>query len=250
MDILINIITRFSKKEEFIKDHYPSITSQTYKNFHHIITFTTDEEKQFLLKNTDPKTTTLCRCFPVKAIKEMGRSFYYKQFGPYNDLQFLDHKMWGGNFEELTNPNWEGGRFSTKHFPYNLFMLKAEQKVKEGWVIYLDDDDWLYNETSLERLLPFLTDKDTLVGFDQISKGEIRPNREALHHTYNLNSPPALGVGFNSSTQCFHSDYLEYTAWDEWSGSDWTTLRSLWYNIPHKKHCSEIIVECSPPNPK
>ncbi len=250
MKALINIITRFSKKEIFTKTHYPSIQSQTYRNFNHIITFTNDEEKQFLLENTNPDTTTLCRCFPTKAIPNMGRSFYYKQWGPYNNLESLDYKQWEGEFKELTNPNWEGGRFATKHFPYNLYMLKAEQKVKKGWIMYLDDDDWLYNKTSLERLLPSLINKDTLVGFNQKCQKEIRPQEYAVNHVYSQNIPPALGVGFNGSTQTFHSDYLEYTNWDEWGGGDFNTLRSLWNNIPYKSFLPEIIVECSPPNPK
>lgn len=241
MDPLINIITRFSREDTFIKNHYPSIKNQLYRNFNHIITFTTDKQKEFLLANTDPEVTTLCRCFPTKTIPGMFKSFYYKQHGPYNDLDFLDYKT--GTPEDSRKPNWKGERLAVKHFPYNLFMLKAEQKVKEGWVMYLDDDDWLFDKESLTKLLLHLNDEDTLLGYQQRCQGYIRPQQYAAEHVYLHNTPPAMGVGFQTATFAFHSKYLEYTHWDEWSGGDFYTLRSLFYNIPKRKFIQEIITE-------
>ncbi len=166
---LINIITRCSRKDKFIDTHYPSIKNQTYKNINHIITYESDDIKNFLLENTDPNITTLCRVFPTKKLEGTYRSFYYKQHGPYNDLEHLDYKLWGEKEETTPYPNWQGGRWKFKHFPYNLYMLKAEQKVKKGWVLYLDDDDMLHEPSSLENLSQKLKNQDTLYFFRCVS---------------------------------------------------------------------------------
>lgn len=259
---LINIITRCSRKDKFLNLHYPSIQNQTYRNFNHIITYENDDMKSFLLENTDPEVTILCRVFPTKKMEGAYRSFYYSQHGPYDNLEYLDYKLWNENEETTDYPDWGGGRWKFKHFPYNLYMLKAEQKVKKGWVLYLDDDDMLCEPSSLEGLAQKLEDQDTLYFFRCVSSNSniktwgvhnfedrtdnLLPLDYALNHALE-GYPPALSVGFNSSTQCFHSKYLEYTAWDEWSGSDWKTVQSLWYNIPKKERLELKITQLSPP---
>lgn len=106
--------------------------------------------------------------------------------------------------------------------------------------MYLDDDDMFYNKYSIENIVKNTKDIDTLY-FLKYKKGEnTYPEPFALEHSLN-NEPPALGVGFCSSSIAFHSKYLEHTAWDEWSGSDWKTIQSLWYNIPNKSIIDEPI---------
>jgi len=241
---LINIITRCSRKDKFLKDCLPSIQAQTYKNYLHIITYESEELKQSLLEYVDPGKTTWCKVFPMKKIEGLYKSFYYKQHGLFDDVDKIDAKLWTPDEEGVTNPNWQGGRTKFMHFPYNLYFIRAEKKIREGWVIYLDDDDQLYKDTALEELANDLVDEDTLYFFRIVRLNEWLPHDYVLEHSAisEGKGPPALGVGFVSSTQTFHSKYLEYTAWDEWSGSDWKTVQSLWYNIPKHDLINKPII--------
>lgn len=243
---LINIVTRCSRKDKFLNYCLPSIESQTYKNYHHVITYETEDMKNFLLEHTDPSKTTLCKVFPMKKIEGLWKSIYYKQHGVFDDVDKINAKLWVPEEEGVTlNPIWQGGRTRLKHFPYNLYLIKAERKIKEGWVIYLDDDDQLKHEGALETLSQRLVSKDTLYVFNIYKQDEdlIYPRPIAIEHSITVfNEPPALGIGFGGSAFTYHSDYLDYTAWDEWSGSDWKTFQSLWYNIPNKEYIEEILV--------
>ena len=247
---LVNIVTRFSRKDKFLKNCLPSVQSQTYKNYHHVITYETEDMKNFLLEHTDPSKTTLCKVFPMKKIKGLSKSFYYKQHGLFDDVDKIDARLWTPEEKGVSSPNWKGGRTKFNHFPYNLYMIKAERKIKEGWVIYLDDDDWLYKDTALEEAVERLIDKDTLY-FCRVFLGEaLLPNDYALEHSAipKGKQPPALGVGFGSQCIIFHSKYLDYTAWDEWTGSDWRTIQSLWYSTPkHDLINKPIIVSNTEP---
>jgi glycosyltransferase involved in cell wall biosynthesis len=227
---LVNIITRCSRKDKFLNQCLPSIQSQTYKDYNHIITYETEEMKEFLLEHTDSSKTTLCKVFPTKKIKGLYKSFYYKQHGVFDDVDQIDAKLWTPE-EEISSPNWKGGRTRFMHFPYNLYFIRAEKKVKEGWVIYLDDDDYLFGDTALEEMVDYLIDIDTLYFFRVAKSSGLLPHNYALEHSAipEGKEPPALGVGFMGETIIFHSKYLEYTAWDEWTGSDWKTIQSLWY---------------------
>ena len=240
---MINIITRFSRKNRFIEKCLPSVQNQTNKDYHHIITYENEENRKYLEERVNTEKTTLCKVFPTRKIKGLSRSFYYKQHHVFDDMDVLDYKLWTKEEKVTPFPNWEGGRYKFNHFPYNLYLIRAEKKVKDGWVMYLDDDDEFYNETSIERIINELVDEDCLYFIRAKYDNEIIPKDIVLDHVIRLNQPPALGVGFNSSTVIFHSKYLEYTAWDEWSGADWKTIQSLFYTIPKRKLIDEIVVK-------
>lgn len=243
---MINIITRFSRKDSFLFRCLKSIKLQTYQNYHHIITFEKEEDRAFLLNFTDPEKTTLCKVFPEKKLDGLYKSFYYRQHFLFDDIKAINPKLWQPEEGEIDEPNWEGGRVRTFHFPYNLYMTQAEKKVKEGWILYLDDDDELMNENSLEILNSRHLDEDTLYVHNLYVENLdlILPRPIAIEHSITVhNEAPALGIGFASSVFTYHSKYLEHTAWNEWYDSDWRTFQSLWYNINKKEYIDKIIVK-------
>ena len=242
---MINIITRFSRREIFLNKCLRSIKTQTYQNYHHIITFEKEEDRVFLLNFTDSKKTTLCKVFPQKKLDGLYKSFYYRQHFLFDDIKTINPKLWQPEEGEIDEPNWEGGRVRTVHFPYNLYMIQAEKKIKEGWILYLDDDDELKDQNSLEKLHNRNIDEDTLYVHNLFVENLnlILPRPIAIEHSITeRNEPPAVGIGFASSVFTYHSKYLEHTAWNEWYDSDWRTFQSLWYNIPKKEYVDEIIV--------
>ena len=248
---MINIITRFSRRDIFLSNCLRSIQLQTNQNYHHIITFEKEEDRNFLLNCTDPNKTTLCKVFPEKKLDGLYKSFYYRQHFLFDDIDTINPRLWQSEEGEIDEPNWEGGRVRTTHFPYNLYMTQAEKKVKEGWILYLDDDDELSQNNSLEILNGRHLDNDTLYVHTLYKEDEnlIYPRPIAIEHSITVyNEPPALGIGFASSVFTYHSKYLEYTAWNEWYDSDWRTFQSLWYNIPKKEFIDEVLVKVSNSN--
>lgn len=222
----------------------PSLYSQTYGDFHHIITYETEEMKEAIVPHLDMTRTTLCKVFPVRAIPGLFKSFYYRQFDLLDDLDVIDPQYSDGKVRN--QPNWEGGRTEFAHFPYNLYMIRAEKKVTPGWVMYLDDDDRLYSPDALAKLNAGLLDPNSIY-FIRVKRGHgIWPLEYALKHVVDLGTPPALGLGFQSSTFVFHSNFIEFTAWDEWAGGDWKTIQSLCHVAPKRGLIDEIIAEITP----
>ncbi len=245
---LINIITRASRKDAVV-DCIQSVNGQTYKNFHHIITYETEEFKQHLTKYVNPYKTTLCKVQWVKPIDELRLKFWYKECMDIDNIPF-----------ELTNEphnDWfahpEGSEVIFKHFPPNLYLLKAERYVEDGWVIYLDDECTLYNDKSLETLVDHIVkyDEDYLHWIFANNKAGFKTDgdiSDTIYKEYDKNAiVPIVGLmrfiehgGFpplgtlGASNYCFHSKHLQHTRWSCWRGDDWRTAVSLNNNIKNR----------------
>lgn len=64
-------------------------------------------------------------------------------------------------------------------FFYNLYCNDLKEKVKDGWFFFLDDDDFLVDNTAIERIIPYLTDP-TKVVICQMLRGKY-PKPEDRH---------------------------------------------------------------------
>lgn len=238
---MINIITRLSRKNRFLNNLLPSLQNQTFGDYHHIITYEKEEIKKHVENHVDKNKTTFCKVFPKKKIPSLMKSFYYHQTNVFDNPDEINPQIFNPEKEKFVSPNPNGCRTAFMHFPFNLYLIKAESKVKPGWVMYVDDDDKFYDDLSLETLNKKILDPDTLY-FYRFLKKEVGPNEEALKHSLS-HYPPALGAGFCGSSFIFHHKYLGYTAWDEWSGSDWKTCQSLWYSVKNTSLIDKIIVK-------
>jgi len=268
---LINIITRCSRPDK-IKRCLDSVSSQTYKNIHHIVTYQNDEIKDFL---EGFEGIYKIRVPNLKAIKGLALQHYVH---PGKD-NFLNPDFEWMEREIITNHSvddpfklgrkkkpeppitvWDGPVWHTsvdfaytvrfKHFPYNIFMKIAEQHTKEGWVVYLDDDDYLKGSTALEELVKEINmhDDDTL----HLSYPATKYNKDTRDpHILNQmkGGMPFICFFMGSSFFHFHTKYLKYTAWDEWSGSDWKTAKCLEAVIPKKNWINNYFIKLGGTNP-
>tara|TARA_R110000772_G_scaffold244643_1_gene357825 strand:+ start:715 stop:1713 length:999 start_codon:yes stop_codon:yes gene_type:complete len=233
---VINIITRVSRMDLF-KDCYNSVKNQTYKNINHILTYETEFIGDDIKRNYDLSNVSLCKVTKLKKLEGLYRSFTYNQYFKQEDLDAWNYKVWDGKEETSERAEKGSTRMKSGHFPYESYMKMAEKRVKEGWVMYLDDDDILYDNNSIELLVENIVthDIDTIHWFQcydpsyanethQTDNG-LFPRKYILGHLEN-DYPPALH-SINSSTFIFHSKYLEYTAWEGWYGDDFRTAASL-----------------------
>lgn len=190
---LINILTRTSNRPNGFKINVDNIRNQTYKNINHIVC-------------TDDKNS-------IPYIEENG----------FNDILFL-------NREEIIKkdncPNPHTGVYS----PHNLYFNHMIKKVKEGWVIYLDDDDRFTELTTVEEIVNIIKqhNEDSLIYWRMIySNGRVLPRDMS-----NGILPNIGGIGGSCFT--FHSKYNHIANWDSWKCGDYRLIQKLHNNIPNK----------------
>jgi hypothetical protein len=249
---VVNIITRVSRTNLF-ENCRRSVEEQSYKNINHILTYETEFIGDHIKNKYNLSNISLCKVSKLKKLDGLYRSFTYNQYFKQEDLDSWDYKLWDG-VEKTSDRAEEGStRMKSEHFPYESYMKMAEKRVKYGWVMYLDDDDILYDPNVIETLIAdYITnhDIDTIHWFqcydpskaDEVHQTDngLFPRKYILDHLCD-GYPPALH-SINSSSFIFHSKYLEYTAWDQWYGDDYRTAASLANRIPNKNSIYKPIV--------
>ena len=254
---MINIITRFSRKDSIDKC-LNSIQNQTYKHINHIITYEKDEDKKLLEQKTQ---STLIKVPSWKPIPNTYISYNHHDL--YNEylnpnLVFWDKKVQSTPIVEDISIDVEPVRYTSKegnwlettgksqrvvfeHFPPNLYLKIAEQHVIEGWVVYLDDDDVFDSPTVLEEIIQELVDKDILYLVKCKRSDGIHPSEEFWDAMNKANYPIMLNeVG--SASIIYHTKYKDYTNWDEWRAGDFRTIKTLEEKIPSKKFINKVLI--------
>lgn len=193
MSKLINIITRTSNRPNAFKRNVQSVKNQTYKNYRHIVLYDEIDDYQKYLKNYD------------------GIELHFvnknKLLNDYNGIELDDPNFW------LT--------------PYNLYCNVGLDLVKDGWIIFLDDDNYLLNETSLEEITKQLNDEDCAyiwkIEYDDLST---IPSEKSF-----IDKKIILG---DIDTQCitFHFKWAKYCKWDKYKCSDFRFIVCLTKHIP------------------
>jgi len=262
---LINIITRVSRPALFLRC-LESVNLQTYKNIHHIVTYQNDELKEFLDKF---EGLYKIRVPNLKAIEGLAIKYYThpskdnfinpdwewlerkpllnfrkedegdKDYKPEDQITIWKENVWHTSLDHAVARKY-------KHFPYNIFLKIAEQHAKIGWILYLDDDDYLERNTAIEELVNEINkhDKDTLHLLPWFNPdGKLNSEIDTHNWRQMKDGMPFILDAIGGGHLCFHSKYKEYTAWDEWSGADWRTAKCLEQIIPKKNWVDKGFVK-------
>jgi hypothetical protein len=103
--------------------------------------------------------------------------------------------------------------------PYNLHLNEMAEHVKEGWVMYLDDDDVFLQDDAVETALENVENEDDLLIWRVDINGEIIPSDENFGKDVVVCD--ISGIGF-----MFHSKHLPVD-WGCWSLGDYRVVSSL-----------------------
>jgi glycosyltransferase involved in cell wall biosynthesis len=191
---LINILVRTSGRPNYFKDCINSIYNQSYKNWNIIVGVDDLNSKKYVQ--------------PIK-----GR------FISYDYTNYIYPKK----------PNLpEYG----VEFKYNLYLNDLQKEVNDGYIIYLDDDDKLWNNNSLKDLVNVIRNDDDLIFW------KVRfPNR-LVPSDNNFYKSPVLkdisGIGF-----AFHNKYK--INWEPFKRGDFRVANTLYDSVPNKIFLNKVI---------
>lgn len=187
---LINILIRTSGRPNYFNKCMESIYNQKYKNWNVIVGV--DDLKS--LKYTQPH-----KCMEVR--------YDYSNFlipDPPNSIEY------------------------GTPFKYNLYLNDLQSKVNDGYVLYLDDDDSLYDSDSLLKLANSIKSDDDFIIWRVKFPNRLVPSDD------NFGKPPVVkdisGIGYS-----FHIKNKEL--WEPYKRGDYRIAKKL-----YKKHIKTIFL--------
>jgi len=124
-----------------------------------------------------------------------------------------------------TNPTPVQGR---RYAPYNLYLNELRKEVKEGWIMYLDDDDSFISNTSLEKIVNNIQNEDQLLIWKVMFPNRIIPDQIYFERKeIKLNYFSMIGFMYNIK-------YDGNVSFDTYSGGDYFFVKQLEKIIPEQ----------------
>jgi glycosyltransferase involved in cell wall biosynthesis len=195
---LINILTRTSGRPLGFKRCHESVKNQTYKNVRHIVSIDNLQDEEY--------------------VKECGVDYFLMDKDAiYKEADIPDPK---------TGPR----------FIYNLYLNKLIEKVNDGWIIILDDDDYLADNNVLQKVANIAkSNTDMLLWQMKYPNGGLLPSLQEL------GKPPRLA---RISSQCFavHSGVAKTIKWDGWKCGDFRFIQKVWAKTVDKRVIKEPLI--------
>jgi glycosyltransferase involved in cell wall biosynthesis len=192
---LINILTRTSGRPKYFQKCFESVNNQTYKNINHLISVDDDFSEEYVKKYTD---------------------------------NYIRVEKFKGN---IPNIDKTGTR---RKAPYNLYCNSLKNRVTEGWVMFLDDDDEFLKATALEEISEYLKDENSLLLWKVKFPNTIIPNDSLFKKKIvMMNNISAIGFMYNKK-------WNKFADWDYFSGGDFVVIDRLYKNLPNSIWIDEI----------
>ncbi len=199
---LINILTRTSNRPNGFDICVNSIKNQTYENINHIVSYDDDLDLNYINN------------YNVSKIK-INREEIIKN-------------------DKSVNPNNPNFWFS----PHNLYCNSLLDEVKDGYIMFLDDDDMLLHENVIEVIVNNIVDEDTILIWKmQYPDGRLLPDS----NSYETKSIRLGGIG--SPCFLFHSKWKDFYRWDTYKCGDYRFLEKLYKKIPNNKWINSPFIK-------
>lgn len=193
---LINILTRTSGRPNYFERCFNSVENQTYKNINHIISVDDDNTEKYVKKHTDN----------------------YIRVNKYDkDIPRID---------PITRIR--------RAAPYNLYLNELRNEVKDGWILYLDDDDVLMNNNVIEELVSYITTDD------QLFLWRVQFPDKVIPESYFFNKNVIAINHFSMIGFMYHKKYDSYANFDYFSGGDFHFISQLAPKIPSSMWINKI----------
>lgn len=133
-------------------------------------------------------------------------------------------------------------RRTLNEFPYNLYLNQLYDEVKEGWIMFIDDDDRLHDNHSLEVLahclesIPDDKKADSLVLWKVLF-----PHRRTTVPSDRHFGNELVELEISSAGFCFHRSQVKHAIWDGMKEADFRVTKNLHQNTSNHVWLNEII---------
>jgi glycosyltransferase involved in cell wall biosynthesis len=198
---LINIITRTSNRPNYFKNCYESVKNQTYKNINYIVGYDTEETYKYL------------------SGLEINNIVKLKYISP-TEIPILPG---------LPNPA-----------PYNLYFNELLKYTKEGFVIYLDDDNKFLINNAIEIIVNTIKTEDDLILSRTKFPNKLIPDTQYWEMYKKGHGPIKCQI----DTACFYHNtkYNKDAKWTEYSLGDYRCSLLLHKVIPNKRFIDQPLI--------
>ncbi|MDC8006284.1 glycosyltransferase [Aureisphaera galaxeae] len=199
---VINILTRTSNRPNGFKICRESIENQTYTNIRHIVSYDDSVDLEYLRE--------------------------------YANIDLV-------KVQPITDPPQNAGeRGKFKFAPYNLYCNELMEYVREGWIIFLDDDDRFIDEHAVQHIVNQINEasKNTLLLWQmRYPDGALIPSNDLM----DAEQIKLANIGAPCFT--FHSKHKDKARWDCWKAGDFFFLKQLFQKIKKKKWIKEPYIQ-------
>lgn len=207
LDDKVNVLTRTARRPTFFAENAESVREQTHPYIqHHIVT--DDKDSMSYLQNTS-----------ALLIPSL-----YHQFDP-NEVCKRCKGPDASSCARAPPPSEVQARqeffdcFCSTNYPMNAYMSYLQDRVSEGWIIYLDDDNLFLDRYAVSELLAHVTFTDKILAFRSIL-GRPTPMKA------NFGKRIVMG-DFDASNFAFHSKHKKYATWGTKRCGDYWAASSL-----------------------
>ncbi|MFA6571914.1 MAG: glycosyltransferase family A protein [Bacteroidota bacterium] len=208
----INILIRTCKRPNYFKNCIGSIVFQNYDNINIVIGIESGDNETLsyvaeVLSHVENLTSKIV--------------FYEKQTIEIPAPPDTDKLSYG------------------KWFPYNKYLDILGDSIKDGWVIYIDDDDRLITNESLMKIASNIKSESDLIFWRVNFINRLVPEVEYWKHLITGGVPICYhiaGGGF-----CFNSKYLKKINWGYWTLGDYRVVTELFSLCDKKKFINEPL---------
>lgn len=128
-------------------------------------------------------------------------------------LNDLDYHPIGQSFWVEKNPDCR--------FPWNLYCNELKREVTDGWFFFMDDDDFLYSNDSLEHISRFLLNPDKGIICRFIRNGKAKPDIRMMQTSTVMKGRIGGGCIFLHHSKKFIAD------WDGEKSADFRFIKAV-----------------------
>ena len=152
-----------------------------------------------------------------------------------NDKYIIDYPVYPVDIKPIgkIEPSPNGDEYGIK-FSYNLYLNDLQDKVTNGLIIYLDDDDVLSDAKSLELIVNEYKKGNELIFWKIKSSERVIPNNK------NWGKAPVCcdisGISF-----AFDSKYKKFAKWEPYKRGDYRVATKLYKKIKKIKYIDKIL---------
>tara|TARA_R110002020_G_scaffold34660_5_gene105287 strand:+ start:2617 stop:3228 length:612 start_codon:yes stop_codon:yes gene_type:complete len=127
-----------------------------------------------------------------------------------------------------------------EHKPYNLHINTLVSSIEDGWIVIIDDDDYLVAN------LDFIPREDDWSGGDYSDTMYVwkmsMPWGEEIPDTAELLGGHPIEGRIGTPCVCFHAKYRSYFEWDSRRASDFRAISKLYSAVPNIIPVNKIMV--------